>query len=621
MHLRRVEDIIRRVCRRRNAAFRQCLLEYRRLVFCRAQQNDKIIRPARAKRAGLPVCHMKAAAQHRADARRAVVRLLPDCLRRFVVVRVRLEQAKLRAVVVCPVRERRACVKRFAFGVIQIAQPLTHQRREQIVDAVKHLRPRAEIAREHHAARRIIPHLVRVIIGEIFLQKNRGVCQTEAVDALLDIAHHKDVLFVIAHRAENGILDRIRVLILIDHNFGERQLPRQRGRVSRLIGQQFNSKMLEVVEIHDAAPLLFALICLHKRLHRVAQGTDRRRHHLHVQANLRLGHAEHAVRQLERNIFPHLPRLLEAVEKAFVLIAAHRRKPHAAAAHRAAQLYGGIPCAGFGQLEKRTRLIPVVQKGRLVLFPDLLCLRHFLQRAVQRRHGIADAVTCGVQQLAPPVGVRQPVKRADKLFPIGGEHARRMRGRLQIAKGLQNNVHQPPVIASRAERVDQSGKARVLARILCFEDILEHLRLHGGLFAFIRRAEIGRQADFMKMLAQQTHAECMYGRNFCAVHAHQLPPQAQIARIARRNLCQCVGNFSPHFARRGLGKCHNQKGINVTRVLGVGHAPEHALNQHSGFARACRRRDEQCPAAVFNRRLLLRCPVNAHFAPPVPVPR
>ena len=170
-----------------------------------------------------------------------------------------------------------------------------------------------------------------------------------------------------------------------------------------------------------------------------------------------------------------------------------------------------------------------------------------------------NAPFCGIQQLASPVGICQPVKRAHKLFPIARQYARRMRRCLQIAEGFQHNILQALVIAPRAENVDQCGKAVLFARILRFEYILQHICLHRRLFTLIRRAEIRRQAQFVEMLAQQAHAERMHCRDFRAVYQHQLAPQADVARMLCGKCSQCVGNFAAHLARRGFGKCDNEK--------------------------------------------------------------
>ena len=49
----------------------------------------------------------------------------------------------------------------------------------------------------------------------IFFQENGGVRQPEAVDALFDITHGKDILAIPGHCLEDGVLYFVGVLVLI----------------------------------------------------------------------------------------------------------------------------------------------------------------------------------------------------------------------------------------------------------------------------------------------------------------------------------------------------------------------------------------------------------------------
>ena len=299
MHLRCVQHVVRRIRARRNAAFTQRLLENRRLVFCRAQQDDKVLRAAGAQFSRLFVGHAEAALQHLPDAPGTVVRLLSDGLRRVLIVRLCLEQADLRAVIIRAFRERRADMQRFAVSVIQIAQLFAHQGRKQEIDAVKHLWARTEVFGKHDTARRGIGDVLRIAVRQIFLQKNRWIGETEAVNALFDIADHKDVFFLIADCAKNRVLHRIGILVFVDHDFGKMHVVGQLGRRTVRIGQQFDREVLEVVEIHDTAPQLLLLVGIHERLYRIAQRAHGGCHHVHIQPDFFLRHAQHTVHQLK----------------------------------------------------------------------------------------------------------------------------------------------------------------------------------------------------------------------------------------------------------------------------------------------------------------------------------
>ena len=103
----------------------------------------------------------------------------------------------------------------------------------------------------------------------IFFQKQLRPRQAESVDALLDIANHKPVpsAFLLAgHCREQCLLDKVAVLILIDHDFAElfRKLPRRIGphqTAVLLLHKNFERKVFQIGIIKN----IFAPFFLRKR--------------------------------------------------------------------------------------------------------------------------------------------------------------------------------------------------------------------------------------------------------------------------------------------------------------------------------------------------------------------
>ena len=80
---------------------------------------------------------------------------------------------------------------------------------------------------------------------------------------------------------------------------------------------------------------------------RIAQRTNRRRHHVHILAHLLFGHTQDFIRHLFDHVLPDIAAVLELLKKIFVLIASNRGYALEAAAKLCTQLDCCIPCAGL----------------------------------------------------------------------------------------------------------------------------------------------------------------------------------------------------------------------------------------------------------------------------------
>ena len=126
--------------------------------------------------------------------------------------------------------------------------------------------------------------LIIRLIGVIFPQKQLWPRQTELIDALLDISHHKYIRPAkpfLRHGLQEGLLHQVAVLILIHQHLVE--LTAEFIRRLRIFcfpilqpDQNLQSFMLQIIEIHQVAlPLLLLiapgkLLCqIQKRLHRL----------------------------------------------------------------------------------------------------------------------------------------------------------------------------------------------------------------------------------------------------------------------------------------------------------------------------------------------------------------
>ena len=154
----------------------------------------------------------------------------------------------------------------------------THQLAEYIIRRRKHLRPASEVFVEIDSLLAFPVLRIRMI----FFQKQLWPRQAESVDTLLDIADHKPVppaVLLTGHRREQCLLDKVAVLVLIDHDFPEllRQLPRRIGPHQAavfLLHENFKCKVLQISIIEDIFAPFFLRKRFRKLLRQINQHSD-----------------------------------------------------------------------------------------------------------------------------------------------------------------------------------------------------------------------------------------------------------------------------------------------------------------------------------------------------------
>ena len=137
---------------------------------------------------------------------------------------------------------------------------------------------------QQHPSRLPLRSLCRRTIGEILFQKDRGIGQTKAINGLLYIPHHKQILPIPGQCSKNGILNGVGVLILVHHHFLKPFPPAagQLGRDAVLSHQKFGSQMLQIGKIQQPPPPFQGGIFRLKILHQGKQSPNGGIHRPHV---------------------------------------------------------------------------------------------------------------------------------------------------------------------------------------------------------------------------------------------------------------------------------------------------------------------------------------------------
>ena len=162
--------------------------------------------------------------------------------------------------------------------VLHASHMLLHDFEKYVVYAVKNLRSAAKVSvKLDLQVIFLLGNLRR--IASVFVHEELRLCQTEAVDALLHIPHHKDIgpsEALSRQGLHQGLLDQIGVLILVDKDLMKMscQLIRKlRGHHLPLLlpVQKPQGQVLHIAEVHQVLFPSSGLIAQRKGLHQIAE--------------------------------------------------------------------------------------------------------------------------------------------------------------------------------------------------------------------------------------------------------------------------------------------------------------------------------------------------------------
>ena len=130
----------------------------------------------------------------------------------------------------------------FVFIIIEPARVTAHQRAENEIDRFRNSRATSEILTERYLGGIIALAVFGQSVSS--LEENFRHRLPETVNALLNIADHKKIVFGAGNRAEYHILSLIDILIFVNKNFGVilRKRERKRSSVISAVGR-LNKKL------------------------------------------------------------------------------------------------------------------------------------------------------------------------------------------------------------------------------------------------------------------------------------------------------------------------------------------------------------------------------------------
>ena len=532
--------------------------------------------------------------------------------------------------VLCPVEEQqlgkgplalvvfRAEDQRGVFVIVHVAQTARHARGEHGVHRSDDLAARAEVLPQRDAPRLALGGLGPVAEGAVFFVEDLGVGQAEAVDRLLDVPDHKEVIPRARQGAEDRVLHTADVLIFVHHDLGEVRgdLPRQRGGLVVLIREQAGGEVLEVGVIHQRGAAFGAGVFrveiqgqAQQRLHRiVGQG-----HAL----ELRPGGGGEGLFHRGAGPFAGVAPRRDGVGELRLVLGAQSAEGLEGDGQTLARR---VPAVRERAGEFPQRLRRALDAGTVGL-SDRLRAAHIREQAFHLRGPVVRLQGELVQQLSAPGRLRDVVHRGGErgdhaLGPLLGTGVA-----LHLAVQIQHQLLQKAVVPARADRVGQHEKAgvRLRAGVALLHRALERGGFHHAGAVVVDDAEVRRETEQVAVLPQQIGAEAVDRADLRAAAQRALAAQAAAVGLGGRGGGE-LGHDPPlQLGRGGAREGDNKEAVDVPGVVLVGEIAHQPLGEHAGLAAARAGGDEHGAAAALDRGALRdgRCDL-AHVLPASP---
>ena len=121
--------------------------------------------------------------------------------------------------------------------------------------------------------------------------------------------------------------------------------------------------------------------------------------------------------------------------------------------------------------------------------------------------------------------------------------------------------------AARAEVLHGKQKFRILRGVLLLQHLREHIRLQQLHLSLVPDPEARIQSDRVKLVAQDRQTEAVDRRDLRVVEQRCLPLQMLVFGVGRQSVIDRIADTLAHLSRRRACEGHDQKPVNVDRML------------------------------------------------------
>ena len=580
-----------------------------------AQQDDHVTVVRGALSAVFP--HGRTAVDERADAPRGVVRLQRGLFRRgcVVVCARQLEHGEFRQHIVAGVACSGAQPRRIV--IVQLAERARHDVGKDVVGRFQYRAAGAEILPQEDAPRRTGRGYAEICKARVFVEEDRWIGETEAVDRLLDVADEKEVAAAARHGTEDEILHLRHVLIFVDHDLrvAPRELVCKLGRRAVLVREQLRRHVLEVGEVHETAPPLFGGIGRAEVERQRQQRLHGRGRRVQVGKRLRGGDIDLFLQRLD-GFFRRVALRLDAV--AHVRIGRLARAAEPWERHVLQRCHGSVPAlitgahdgAQTGGRGPKARTVDAVEPLHVVR-------RHDAQLLVEHARPVRRALAHAREQRpAPRRGARvgHAVEREQLHLLCGPLLGPRVALHLVVER--EHQLAQTRIVAPVADRVGQQPKASVgiYAGVGALERVLQRRCAQGGAALGIGDLKVRCEGDGCAVGAQEVCAEAVDRANLGAGTQRGLPPQAAVFGVGGNARIDPVEDAAAQLGRGCARVGDDEEAVDVGRIFRVREVGHEALGEHAGLAAARCRGHEHGAAARVDRSALFGCEVQFSHA-------
>ena len=580
-----------------------------------AQQDDHIAVVCGARGTVFP--HGRAAVDKRANALRDIVCLQRGLFRRgCIVVRVRqLEHGELRQHIVAGVACSGAQPRRIV--IVQLTERARHDVGKDVVGRFQHRAARAEILPQEDAPRRTGRGLAEIRKARVFVEKDRRIGETKAVDRLLDVADEKEVAALARHGAEDEILHLRHVLIFIDHDLGvpPRELARKLRRRAVVVREQLRGHVLEIGEVHKAAPPLFGGVGRAEVQRQRQQRLHGRGRRVQVGERLRGGDVDLFLQRLD-GFFRRVALRLDAV--AHVRIGRLARAAEPRERHVLQRCHGSVPALITGAHDGAQSVCRLCKAcGVNGAEPRHVVRRHQPKLCIEHAAPVRRALAHARQQrLTPRRGARvgHAVEREQLHLLCGPLRGPRVALHLVIER--EHQLAQTRIVAPVADRVGQQPKAGVgiHAGVGALERVLQRRCAQGDAALGVGDLKVRRERKGCAVGAQEVGAEAVDRADLGVGAQRGLPPQAAVFGVGGNARIDPVEDAAAQLGRGRARVGDDEEAIDVDRVFRVREVGHEPLGEHAGLAAARCRGHEHGAAARIDRSALLGCEVQFRHA-------
>ena len=491
-------------------------------------------------------------------------------------------------------------------------------------------------------------------VNLLFFQKQLRPCQTEFINALLHIPHHKAVVPSLGLPADAGkqiLLHQIAVLILVYHNFMEPASVSERSlrghiAVSLPAQKRLQGKMLNIVKVKNIFFPLGPVESLLKSKRQIHKRSQSSLAGFHLPAHLPGRPAEELCPQLGDCLLHAVPerfrrltlcRLDRSVPLGWQSAKNHRRKSgtetvvigsihrsgiflHAAA--QTQQTLHHFPLC-LQQLPIKIRPVRFLTQPDRFLQPVRTAFQHkphmiHEQSRPRKTQGIAES-------LVPPfVRLLKSRRPADMsrlswhiepviLLPFRKPLFRERHTHGKIIE-FQRLLFHRVIPAAHAEIFHTVQESRIFFRVSVLYHVRQHICPQKFKFPFLRNPKTGIQADGVKLVSQNEKAETVYGRDLGIIQQCGLPLQMLVAGIQGQPVVQGTADPLPHLGSRRIGKSHHQQSVDIHRVLPIADHLHDPFHQNRRLAGSRRRSNKKITVPYLYDLSLCFCKCDFHVS-------